>query len=154
MSLDRKFLEYPQRRHGMDHDRYAWSMLAAQAGAPGPASKPLALWINLSLEHFPAQPPRRGLQAARLDDHAVPGPAPLHAARLRQPGRRVPRARRAGPGRYGLRASAAVNGELALRYPALLRRLRARTRRAACPFGWNMDSVHHGGMEPETLRPS
>ena len=28
MSLDPEFLQYPRMRHGMDHDRYAWSMLA------------------------------------------------------------------------------------------------------------------------------
>ena len=50
--------------------------------------------------------------------------------------------------KHGLRASAAVNGELALRYPALLRRLRARSAELLA-HGWNMDSVHHGGMEPE-----
>ena len=48
----------------------------------------------------------------------------------------------------GLRASAAVNGELALRYPYLLRRLRARSSELVA-HGWNMDSVHHGGLAPE-----
>ena len=46
MSLDREFLEYPMRRHGMDHDRYEWSMLADRTPLRWPGEKPLALWIN------------------------------------------------------------------------------------------------------------
>ena len=56
MSLSPDYLAYPRRRHGMDHDRYAWSMLAQRAPVAWPGSKPLALWLNLSLEHFPLNP--------------------------------------------------------------------------------------------------
>ena len=62
MSLDRSFLEYPQLRHGMDHARYSWSMLAERPAVRWPDDKPLALWINLSLEYFPLNPKGEGFR--------------------------------------------------------------------------------------------
>ena len=41
MSMDRNYLEYPHRHHGMDHDRYAWSMLADREPVRWPQGKPL-----------------------------------------------------------------------------------------------------------------
>ena len=48
-----ELLSYPRRRYGMDHDRYRWSMLQDRAPIVWPDNKPLALWINLSVQHFP-----------------------------------------------------------------------------------------------------
>ena len=48
-----ELLVYPRRDYGMDHDRYAWSMLQDRPPVAWPDGKPLALWINLSLQHFP-----------------------------------------------------------------------------------------------------
>ena len=38
---------------GMDHDRYEWSMLQDRKPVTWPGGKPLALWINISVQHFP-----------------------------------------------------------------------------------------------------
>ena len=46
-------LIYSERRYGMDHERYEWSMLQDRAPVAWPGSKPLALWINISVQHFP-----------------------------------------------------------------------------------------------------
>ena len=146
MSLDREFLEYPMRRHGMDHDRYEWSMLADRAPRRWPGDRPLALWINLSLEHFPLNPKGEGFKPH--GSMLMPYPDLRHYT-LRDYGNRVGVFRVLDAlDQAGLRASAAVNGELALRYPALLRRLRARSSELVA-HGWNMDSVHHGGLAPE-----
>ena len=48
-----ELLEYPRRHYGMDHDRYEWSMLQDRKPVAWPGGKPLALWINISLQHFP-----------------------------------------------------------------------------------------------------
>ena len=48
-----ELLVYPRRDYGMDHDRYEWSMLQDRPPVTWPDGKPLALWINLSLQHFP-----------------------------------------------------------------------------------------------------
>jgi allantoinase len=144
VTLDRQFLEYPMRRHGMDHDRYAWSMLADRPAITWPGGKPLALWINLNLEHFPLNPKGEGFKPH--GSMVMPYPDLRHYT-LRDYGNRV------GVFRVfdalkaaGLQASVAVNAELAHRYPALLRRVQA-TGFELLGHGWNMDSVHYGGLD-------
>lgn len=146
MSLDREFLEYPRRRHGMDHDRYAWSMLADREPVRWPGGKPLALWLNISLEHFPLNPRGEGFKPH--GSMTMPYPDLRHYT-LRDYGNRVGAFRvLAALRQHGLQASVAVNGELAVRYPALMRRLQA-TGFELVGHGWNMDGVHHGGIDPE-----
>lgn len=146
MSLDPRFLEYPRRRHGMDHDRYAWSMLAGREPVHWPGGRPLALWLNLNLEHFPLDPRGEGFKP----HGAMTMPYPdLRHYTLRDYGNRVGVFRvLAALAKYGLQASVAVNGELALRYPALMQHLKA-TGFELVGHGWNMDSVHHGGIDPD-----
>ncbi len=146
MSLDPGFLEYPHRRHGMDHDRYAWSMLAERAPVRWPGNRPLALWLNLSLEHFPLNPRGEGFKPH--GSMTMPYPDLRHYT-LRDYGNRVGVFRvLAALAAHGLHASVAVNGELAKRYPPLMRSLRA-TGFELVGHGWNMDNVHHGGIDPE-----
>jgi len=144
MSLDPKFLQYPQRRHGMDHDRYAWSMLETRAPIAWPDGRPLALWINVCLEHFPLDAKGDGFKAH--GSMTMPYPDLRHYT-LRDYGNRV------GVHRvlqaladHGLQASFAVNGEVAVRYPSLLRRIAA-TGAEILGHGWNMDHVHFGGLD-------
>lgn len=149
MSLDPSYLEYPRRRHGMDHDRYAWSMLAERAPIRWPQGKSLALWLNLSLEHFPLNARSEGFKAH--GNMTMPYPDLRHYT-LRDYGNRVGVFRVLDAlKQHGLQASLAVNGELALRYPALLRRLQA-TGFELLGHGWNMDSVHFGGLDAERER--
>ena len=146
MTLDPHFLQYPMRRHGMDHDRYAWSMLAQRPAVTWPGNKPLALWINLNLEHFPLNPTGAGFKPH--GSMVMPYPDLRHYT-LRDYGNRVGVFRVLDALKAaGLQASVAVNGELAQRYPALLRRLAA-TGFELVGHGWNMDSVHYGGLDPE-----
>lgn len=144
MSLGPEYLEYPQRRHGMDHDRYAWSMLSDRAPITWPQGKPLALWLNLSLEHFPLNPAGEGFKAP--GSMTMPYPDLRHYT-LRDYGNRVGVFRVLDALQaYGLLASVAVNGELAVRCPALLRRVQA-TGLELLGHGWNMDCVHYGGLD-------
>jgi len=146
MRLERHFLEYPHLRHGMDHDRYDWSMLAERPPVRWPGGKPLALWINLTLEHFPLDPKGEGFKPH--GSMLMPWPDLRHYT-LRDYGNRVGVFRVLDAlNARGLCASAAVNGELAVRYPALLRALASRTGELIA-HGWNMDSVHHGGLDPQ-----
>jgi len=142
MSLDPKFLQYPKRRHGMDHDRYAWSMLESRAPIAWPEGKPLALWINVCLEHFPLDAKGEGFKVQ--GSMTMPYPDLRHYT-LRDYGNRVGvfrviEALRAA----GLFASFAVNGEVAQRYPALMQRIAGAEILA---HGWNMDHVHFGGLD-------
>ena len=51
--LPANYLEYKDRRYGMDHDRYEWSMLENRKPVKWPNGKSLALWINVPLQFFP-----------------------------------------------------------------------------------------------------
>lgn len=143
MSLDRTCLEYPMRRHGMDHDRYAWSMLAERTPIRWPDGRPLALWINVSVEHFPLDATGEGVKAH--GSMTMPYPDLRHYT-LRDYGNRVGiyRVLKALAER-GFIASFAVNGEVADRYPALVRRLA--TTGEILAHGWNMDRVHSGAID-------
>ncbi|MEI8648123.1 hypothetical protein P4S73_09765 [Paraglaciecola sp. Hal342] len=39
MALDKSYLEYSHRSHGMDHDRYDWSMLTDRPKITWPDGK-------------------------------------------------------------------------------------------------------------------
>ena len=52
---DPNLLDYQHRRYGMDHERYEWSMLQDREPVHWPDGKPLALWVNVSVQHFPYQ---------------------------------------------------------------------------------------------------
>ena len=145
MALDREHLEYPLRRPGMDHDRYDWSMLSRRKPVSWPGGQRLALWVNVALQFFP------------LDQKGEPFPPPggmtmpypdLRHYTLRDYGNRVGifRLLRALD-RHGLRPSFAFNTQLAERLPALLERILRRGDEILC-HGWNMDSLHYGGMDP------
>jgi allantoinase len=149
MSLPDEFLQYPKRRHGMDHDRYAWSMLTERRPVQWPDARPLAVWINVCVEHFPLDPRGEGLKP----HGAMTMPYPdLRHYTLRDYGNRVGiyRVLDALAGR-GLTASIAAQAEVITRYPALARELRA-TGFEWLGHGWNMDRLHHGGIDPETER--
>jgi peptidoglycan/xylan/chitin deacetylase (PgdA/CDA1 family) len=144
MSLDASYLEYPRRRHGMDHQRYAWSLLEDRAPLHWPQDKPLALWINVSLQHFPLDAKGEGFKAH--GSMTMPYPDLRHYT-LRDYGNRVGVFRvLQALAHYGFTASFAVNGELAVRYPTLLRHVGA-TGGELLAHGWNMDCVHHGGLD-------
>ncbi len=133
----------------MDHDRYAWSMLETRAPVAWPEGRPLALWINVCLEHFPLDAKGEGFKAH--GSMTMPYPDLRHYT-LRDYGNRVGVFRvMQALAHHGLCASFAVSGELALRYPALLERV-SRSGSELLGHGWNMDRVHHGGLDERTER--
>lgn len=146
MSLDTSYLEYPHRSYGMDHDLYDWSMLADRPPVTWPEGKRLALWVNVSLQHFP------------LDQQGKPFPPPggmttsypdLRHYTLRDYGNRVGVFRVfQALDRCGVTASCAINACLVARAPYLLRRVVERGHEVIA-HGWDMDTPHYGGMDPD-----
>jgi len=144
MALDKKHLEYPHRSHGMDHDRYEWSMLSQRQPITWPNGAKLALWVNVGLQFFPLN--QQGKPFAVPGGMTMPYPDLRHFS-LRDYGNRV------GIYRFlkafddhGIRATFAFNTELAERAPYLLGRIVDRGDEILC-HGWNMDSLHYGGMD-------
>ena len=143
MALERNHLEYPRRAYGMDHERYEWSMLTDRPRVQWPQGKTLAVWVNVSLEHFPLNPVGKPVKLP--GSMTMPYPDLRHYT-LRDYGNRVGIYRFLNAfKRLGVQASFAVNAELAVRYPALLRAL-ADHGGEVLGHSWNMDTPHAGGL--------
>lgn len=149
MALDQSYLEYPARRYGMDHDRYDWSMLQQRPAVQWPEGARLAVWVNLSLQHFPLN--------QRKSPVPVPGgmtmPYPdLRHYSLRDYGNRVGVFRCLDAiQRAGVTPSFAVNTQLLEHAPALCDALLSSPGEILC-HGWQMDCLHYGGMPIEQER--
>lgn len=147
MALDPGYLEYPKRRYGMDHDRYAWSMLKDRPAVAWPGGAKVALWITVALEVFPLD--ENGKPFKLPGGMVTPYPDLRHFT-LRDYGARV------GVWRIlrlldelGLKATWAVNGRAVERYPQLLRTLAGRSGDEIAAHGWDMDHPHYGGQPVE-----
>tara|TARA_B100000959_G_scaffold105527_1_gene111314 strand:- start:4292 stop:5212 length:921 start_codon:yes stop_codon:yes gene_type:complete len=145
MSLPNDYLEYPKRGHGMDHDRYTWSMLKDRPAVTWPNGARVALWVVTQLQWFP------------LDmKPAIPVPAGMARPypdswnyTLRDYGNRI--------GVYrifkvldklGIRSSVAINSALAEMYPYLLEQVVARDWEVIAN-GLDMGHPHHGDMDSQ-----
>ena len=118
MALDKEYLEYPHRSHGMDHERYDWSMLSERKAVAWPGDAKLALWINVGLQFFPLN--QRGKPFAVPGGMTMPYPDLRHFS-LRDYGNRVGIYRFLDAfDRFGIKPTFALNTELAERAPYLL----------------------------------
>ena len=146
MSLPDGYLNYPHRSHGMDHERYDWSMLVKRKPVTWPAGARVALWITVALEWFP------------LDMSSTPFRIPGGMARaypdywdytLRDYGNRVGVFRIMQVlDKLGIKASAAFNSALAERHPFLLEQVTKRGWEIIA-HGVDMGHPHYGGMPRE-----
>ena len=143
MTLDPAYLDYARRRHGMDHDRYAWSMLADRAPVAWPNGAKLALWVNVAVQFFPLNQsgkpfaPPGGMSTAYPD---------LRHFTLRDYGNRVGIVRcLEALDRYGATPTFAVNAAIVDGYPALWERLLGRGDEIIAS-SWHMDTLHHGEL--------
>ena len=106
-SLPADYLEYPLRRHGMDHDRYDWTQLHQRRGVAWPGGARIALWITVALEWFPLDMKGQPFKPPGAMQTAYPD---LRHYTLRDYGNRVGIYRvMQALQRHGIRASAAVN---------------------------------------------
>lgn len=143
MSLPENYLAYPLRRHGMDHDRYEWSMLPRRKPVAWPGGARVALWVVPALEWFPLDMKGQPFKPPGAMQTAYPD---LRHYTLRDYGNRVGIFRvMQALERHGIRATAAVNAAVAVRYPSLVQ--------ACVQRGWeivanglDMDHLHHGGL--------
>lgn len=143
MALDEEHLQYPSRHYGMDHDRYTWSQLSEREPIAWPGNACLALWVNVNLQFYPLD--QQGKPFAVPGGMTMPYPDLRHFT-LRDYGNRVGifRLLKAFE-HYSINPTYAINTELATRNRYLLDRVSENGCELIC-HGWNMDSLHYGGM--------
>ncbi len=118
MTLDPGYLNYPHRRHGYDHDLYAWSAMKDRPPVSWPDGRTVAVTFVVSLEWFPITPTDKPFRAPGHMQTAYPDYRHYTA---RDYGSRV------GVYRFldafakaGVKAGFATNAAIAERYPVLL----------------------------------
>lgn len=150
MSAIPGYLDYPRRKRGLDHDRFAYrNLLRSEQPQVWPNGARVALSISVYVEFFPMDMPREPI----LPPGGMQRPGiSFWDYTLRDYGNRVAIYRLIREfDRAGLTATFAVNSEVSVRYPGLLRELASRGREiAAC--GVDMGQLHYGDMDRERER--
>ncbi|MBN8814301.1 MAG: polysaccharide deacetylase family protein [Sphingomonas sp.] len=118
MTLDPAYLEYSQRREGMDHGLYAPSPMPARKPIAWPGGKAVAVTLLVNLEWFPILPNDKPFRAP---GHMVtPYPDYRHYT-AREYGTRVGFYRLLDAfANAGVKATVAVNSAIADRYPSIV----------------------------------
>jgi allantoinase len=149
MVLPANYFDYPFRRPGMDHDRYAYSSLFKRKSVRWPNEARIALWILPTLEFFPLDMTSKDVKPAGGIDRPFPD---YWNFTLRDYGNRAGFARifRALEAR-GLKASIAMSSRLAERYPQVLHEVN-RLAFELVAHGIDMDHIHASGVSREVER--
>jgi allantoinase len=144
MSLPDDYLQYPWRRHGHDHPWFEWRLLRSAHPVQWPEGRALAVWLHVSLQHFPLD--QKGVPFKVPNGMTMPYPDLRHYS-LRDYGNRVGVFRvMEALAAQGMPATWAVNAELAERRPWLVRRVASTPGAELVAHGWNMDTLLHNGM--------
>lgn len=118
MTLDPGYLQYPNRRHGYDHDMFVWSALKHRKPVVWPGGRSVAVWICVSLEWFPIIPQDQPFRAPGHMQTAYPDYRHYTA---RDYGTRVGFYRLLDAfAKAGVTVSVATNGAIADRYPQVI----------------------------------
>lgn len=144
-----EFLTYPHRSYGMDQDRYDWQPADRRAPVQLKSGAKAMAFITIPLEFFPLDPPAKPFK----HPGAMVTPYPdLRHYTTRDYGNRV------GVFRLlkeleaaGLKATFAVNAEVARRYGPLIERIRAGGHEIAA-HGVSTAHIHHAGLSEEEER--
>ncbi len=155
MAISDDYLKYPKRAHGMDHDRYDWSMIQDRPPLKWPGDAKVAVCVMVALEFFPLDQPAKPFKAP--GGMATPYPDLRHYT-LRDYGNRI--------GFYrvikvldelGVKPTVAFNSVVAERYPQLVDEVNRRDGEILA-YGVDMGKLHHGEMaieeEAELVRQS
>jgi peptidoglycan/xylan/chitin deacetylase (PgdA/CDA1 family) len=127
----------------MDHDRYDWSTLPQRKSVAWPGGARIALWVVPALEWFPLDMKGQPFKPPGAMQTSYPD---LRHYTLRDYGNRVGIYRlMQALDRHGIRATAAVNAAVAVRYPSLIQACRKRGWEIMAN-GLDMDHLHHGGL--------
>ncbi len=118
VTLDPAYIEYPHRRHGYDHDIYAWSALKGRKPVIWPGGSKVAVWVCVSLEYFPLTP---GDTPFRAPGHMQTAYPDYRHYTAREYGTRIGFYRLLDAfAKAGVRVSVATNSAIADRYPSII----------------------------------
>lgn len=135
------YFTYPNRGPGLDHARYAHRYMRSLPKFEWPGGKRLLVWITVHLEHFPMDMPNKPFVPIGGMDRPYPS---VWDFSTRDYGNRVGIFRLMKVlDRHGMRATAAMNSEVAARYPYLLAEILKRDWEIAAS-GVDMGKLHHG----------
>lgn len=144
MTLPSENMQYPQRHHGMDHQRYAWSSLTARKPVKWPKDARVALWITPILQWFPLNMTSTPFLAP--GGLTMPYPDYRHYTN-RDYGNRVGIFRILSLlDRNQTPGSVFLNAAIAQRYPSLVRELVSRKLEIVA-HGLDMGHLHHSGLQ-------
>lgn len=138
------YFRYPHRRKGLDHDRFDRRYLRDLPKADWPDGRKLKIWLTVHFEHFPMDMPSKPFVAPGGMDRPYPS---VWDFSTRDYGNRVGIYRLFRVlDRHGVRATAAMNSEVARRYPHLLQEILRRDWEIAAA-GTDMGRLHHGQLD-------
>lgn len=141
--LPDSYFTYAKRQAGPDHDHYPASPIRERAPVALPGGASLGLWVVVPLEFFPLNPSGQPFKAPGAMQTPYPD---LRHYTTRDYGNRVGAYRLLKLfGKLGLRATFAVQGAVAERYPGLIRDV-VEDGHAICAHGWDTDSLHHSTL--------
>ncbi|MGJ8563016.1 MAG: polysaccharide deacetylase family protein [Alphaproteobacteria bacterium] len=142
--MDKAYLEYPKRGYGQDHDFYDWRTAKDHAKIKWNRGAKVAICFIVPLEFFPLNP--SGNPFKHPGAMVTPYPDLRHFT-VRDYGNRV--------GAYrilqelqnsGYKATFAVNGEIAKRYPPLVEAVDTAGHEITA-HGLSTDHIHHEGLQ-------
>ncbi|MBM3375792.1 MAG: polysaccharide deacetylase [Betaproteobacteria bacterium] len=144
MSLPESYLDYPLRRYGNDHSWFDWRLLRRSSPVSWPHGKAVAVWVNVSLQHYPLD--QKGIPFKVPNGMTMPYPDLRHYS-LRDYGNRVGVFRVADAlNKFEIPSTWAINAELAVQNPWLVGHISSLKEVEIAAHGWNMDSLLHNGM--------
>jgi len=141
--MDKSYLKYPKRGYGQDHSFYDWRQAKDRPKLVWENGTKVAICFIIPLEFFPLNP--SGVPFKHPGAMVTPYPDLRHFT-VRDYGNRV--------GVYrilealdavGVKATFAVNGEIARRYPPLLEVIKSHGHEVAA-HGLSTDHIHHDGL--------
>ena len=144
MPLPDDYLVYPHRNPGPDHDRYDASPYRERPPLKLSQGIKLGLWVTVLLEFFPLNPSGKPFKAPGAMQTPYPD---LRHFTTRDYGNRVGVYRMLKVlNALGVKATFAVQGAVAERYPVLIKDVVGDGHEIAA-HGWDTDSLHYTGLD-------
>jgi hypothetical protein len=144
MALGKNYLDYPKRRHGMDHDLYPWSNMFERRPIDWGEGRQLAVLIATALEYFPMEPNEGPFRAP---GHMVTPYPDLRHYTAREYGTRVGFFRFLKIfERLGIKASIPMNAAIAERYPSIVEEV-MNGGHEIIGHSLTMNDIQFGGMD-------